>query len=166
VLITDYYRQQNVELHAKRETYGSRVRSERYSEISGLVQPGDRILDYGCGKAEMSRRLENVTNYDPATYPELPSPHHVVVCMDVLEHVEPDCLKDVLKHLAELTQKVAYVVVSNAKHGKKLPDGRYSHLIVRPENWWLKRLASVFKEVQYGPVPADDLNDMTFICRP
>lgn len=166
MLITDYYRDQNVTLHRTRPTYGSRERVARYQEIAELCDDGDRILDYGCGKASMSRHLSNVTNYDPALYPELPDPHDVVVCMDVLEHIEPDCLKDVLKHLASLTKRIAYVVVSNARHGKKLPDGRYSHLIVKPAHWWLKRLCTVYGRVSHVQVQADEINDMTFICRP
>jgi 2-polyprenyl-3-methyl-5-hydroxy-6-metoxy-1,4-benzoquinol methylase len=166
MLITEYYRQQNAELHEARKTYGSRVRSARYVEIAEIIQEGESILDYGCGKAEMSRHLKGVTNYDPALYPDLPWPHDIVVCMDVLEHIEPECLTDVLTHLHGLTKRVAYLVISRAKNGKRLPDGRFSHLIVRSPGWWELRLKGIFGQVMPIRSPADELHDMTFIAWP
>lgn len=165
MLITEYYRQQNVTLHKKRASYGSRERIARYREIESLRLPEEPVLDYGCGKASMSRHLKGVTNYDPAGYPKLPEPHGMVVCMDVLEHVEPECLNDVLQHIASLTQRLAYLVISKAEHGKMLPDGRYSHLIVKPPEWWHVELEAAFRSVEFIRSKADEKHDMTFLCR-
>jgi hypothetical protein len=85
--------------------------------------------------------------------------------MDVLEHIEPECLKDVLVHISGLTQRLAYLVISKAQHGKKLPDGRYSHLIVKPQQWWWPMLERRFKSVEFVQSPADEKHDMTFLCR-
>src|SRR5690348_2939654 len=65
------------------------------------------ILDYGCGQCTLSRALPfSITNYDPMQeqYASEPEPHDLVVCSDVLEHIEPECLGDVLEHLYDLTK--------------------------------------------------------------
>ena len=59
-----------------------------------------RVLDYGCGKGLLGLFLPiSVYNYDPAM-PEWsadPEPEDYLLCTDVLEHVEPDCIEDVVE---------------------------------------------------------------------
>lgn len=106
------------------------------------------VLDYGCGKGTFAQKFGSpVTNYDPGVpkWSALPKPHDYVYCTDVLEHVEPDCVEDVLDHLWSLTLKKAYVLISLLPSVKKLPDGSDPHLTVKPAEWWLKRLEKRFK---------------------
>jgi 2-polyprenyl-3-methyl-5-hydroxy-6-metoxy-1,4-benzoquinol methylase len=166
MLITPEYRTLNYRLHSDEPRYGGRVKGLRWGHLLSMVQPGETILDYGCGKGLMAEYLRNVTNYDPILFPAEPQPHDVLACIDVLEHVEPDCLTDVLAHVGGLTKRLGYFVICSHKGTRTLPDGRLAHLIVKPAFWWEQHLASVYRRVKKVETPADKRHDMTFICEP
>ncbi|MHC4302579.1 MAG: hypothetical protein ACYS7Y_35410 [Planctomycetota bacterium] len=77
-------------------------------------------------------------------YAEDPAPAEMVACIDVLEHVEPDCLDAVMDHLEELTERLLFCTVHTGPAGKKLPDGRNAHLIQHPPEWWLPKFIERF----------------------
>lgn len=107
-----------------------------------------RILDYGSGQGYLAKVLgqldppRRVIQYDPGlpSAPGLPKPSHLVVCSDVLEHVEPDRLDNVLSHLHSLAGIGAYFVIATRLANKCLPDGQNAHLIVKPAEWWLSKI--------------------------
>ena len=145
--ITPEYLALNRELHA-RGNYG--VSGARAAptvlELADMLGTRD-ILDYGCGQRLLERTLGfPIHNYDPCI-PGLDSPAQpadLVVCTDVLEHVEPACLDEVLDDLQNLTLKVALLVIANRPAKKTLADGRNAHLIQEGRDWWLARLAPRF----------------------
>lgn len=109
---------------------------------------GGTVLDYGCGKGALKRALGvPIAEYDPAVaeHAAAPSGANLVVCSDVLEHVEPDCLDAVLDHLQALTLRVGYFVIATRKAKKQLADGRNAHLIVEPGKWWMRKLEQRFE---------------------
>lgn len=71
----------------------------------------------------------------------------MVACIDVLEHIEPDYLEDVLDHLESLTEVILFCSIHTGPAGKTLDDGRNAHLIQQPYTWWLPKLWDRF-EVQ------------------
>lgn len=81
----------------------------------------------------------NVHDYDPGV-PQFasrkPDPVDMVVCADVLEHVEREFLDMVCDDLAYLARKILFVVISMREAGQVLPDGRNAHLIIEPEEFW------------------------------
>lgn len=109
------------------------------------------ILDYGCGQGRLKQSLgDSVYEYDPAiagkdTEPEAAD---LVVCTDVLEHIEPDCLDDVLLHLRSKVKKQLLFAISLRPASKTLADGRNAHLIVESAEWWLDRLAPYFRVLE------------------
>ena len=147
MLITDAYREQNRQLHAARDDYGTSGKAWA-PQVRPLADWGRKaILDFGCGKATLAARLGpayRVTNHDPCIdgLDAMPEPHPVVVCGDVLEHVEPECLDAVLAELGRVTQEVGLFVVHLTAAKKSLPDGRNAHLIQQPADWWAARIAS------------------------
>ena len=64
----------------------------------------------------------------------------MVACIDVLEHIEPQCLDSVLDHLAALTEGVAFLSIHTGPAVKVLSDGRNAHLTQEPMMWWLPKL--------------------------
>ena len=114
--------------------------------ICDTIQSRD-VLDYGCGQRTLEKGLGfPIRNYDPcvAGLDAPPEPADVVVCTDVLEHVEPACVDDVLDDLKRLTRKAALLVIANRPAKKFLPDGRNAHLIQQGRDWWLPKLALRF----------------------
>lgn len=147
--ITDQYRELNEQLHAQNPGYGTNG-YKHLDTIQMLHRQLDvaDILDYGCGKSTLAINLGfPIRQYDPAIpkFAELPKPADLVTCTDVLEHIEPYYLDDVLDHLQALTKKVCFVVVSTVPARKTLPDGRNAHLIQKPAKWWMDRLWSRFE---------------------
>jgi hypothetical protein len=104
--------------------------------------------------------------YDPSVeeFERLPAPADIVVSTDVLEHIEPECLDDVLKHIGSLTLKGAYLNIHTGKAKAILPDGRNAHLIQQPWDWWQSKLKNVFAFVE--PIREYSWeNRPSFVCR-
>lgn len=101
------------------------------------------VLDYGCGKGTLGNSfreagLDIVSDYDPAisTKSNPPRPADLVIAVDVMEHIEPDCLQAVLGDLARLTKKILFVAISTIPSKRFMRDGRNTHLIVEEGAWW------------------------------
>lgn len=139
MLISDEWRDLNASLHRGNDAFGGRGHkwSRRVADIADRFDCSS-VLDYGCGKATLNVDLD-VRRYDPAVrqFSALPKPADLVVCTDVLEHIEPDHLGDVLDHLHSLTAKAAFLVVGTRPSDKTMPDGRNAHLIIEPMDWWM-----------------------------
>ena len=143
MLISSAYIAEQKLLH-EQEAYGSRGYNWGYL-VAGIavIEKCQTILDYGCGKATMGRTLNtagfNCTSYDPGVekFAKAPAAVDLVACVDVLEHIEPDCLDAVLDHIAKLARKVLFVAISTRPAKRWLTDGRNAHLIVQdgPTFW-------------------------------
>jgi 2-polyprenyl-3-methyl-5-hydroxy-6-metoxy-1,4-benzoquinol methylase len=147
MLISDEYRKLNELLH-KNQKYGSRVRTAIYQDIQKIMSElgCSSLLDYGCGKGEMAKHLP-AHCYDPCV-PEFArrpdSKFDLVACCDVLEHIEPDHLNEVLADIRDFADKAVYLVISTRPASKTLADGRNAHLIVQPGDWWIEALTQNF----------------------
>jgi hypothetical protein len=147
MLISDEYRKLNEQLHDNPK-YGSRRREALYAKISDfMAETGSKtLLDYGCGKGEMGKYIPTYS-YDPcvAEFSRRPEgTFDMVACCDVLEHIEPDLLINVLTDIRDYADKAVYLVISNRPAAKTLADGRNAHLIVQPTKWWAELLAQTF----------------------
>lgn len=152
-VISEEYRQQQVELH-KNPNYG--VASLSFAPlVADLLKMFKfrSVSDYGAGKQNLLKGLHQAGirdieyfPYDPA-FPEYgkPSPADVVCCIDVLEHIEPMLLDNVLVDLQGIVKKVGFFTIHTGAAVKVLPDGRNAHLIQEPSSWWLKRLTDYFE---------------------
>lgn len=153
-LFSDEYKRQQEHLHATTE-YGTAA--QHYGAIVGeIIEKLEitHLLDYGCGKRMgLLKNLKpkgalKYQGYDPcAGDPELataPIPAQMVVCIDVLEHIEPTYLDNVLDHLAELTEVVVFMTVHTEPAMKTLPDGRNAHLTQEKMDWWAPKFFERF----------------------
>lgn len=148
-LVTDAYREQLSTLHASGKWGADGAKHvDAVRAFIAEIAP-ETILDYGCGRMRLAEELtkddppRRVSGYDPGIpgREKPPKPGDLVVCTDVLEHVEPDRLDAVLDHIHRLTGKGAYLVIATRPAKAVLPDGRNAHLIVRDGQWWLDKLS-------------------------
>lgn len=153
-LISEEYRKLNAELHDRKAKYGGK--GDAWGErVVGYIKEvrAQTMLDYGCGKGNLISDVHMrqpslaIRGYDPVTAPELPTPADFVTCNDVLEHIEPALLDNVLEHIASLIRMRGLLVISQRLANKTLADGRNAHLIVEKTGWWIKRLKPYFSEI-------------------
>ncbi|NQV43551.1 MAG: hypothetical protein HQ501_01510 [Rhodospirillales bacterium] len=152
-LISEEYRELNKLLHQSKPDYGtSGTSNAKYVvELANAIGSND-ILDYGCGKGTLNECMNvEIKEYDPCIEGKgsPPLPAEIVVCTDVLEHVEPDCLDAVLDDLQKLTKRALLLVVATRPAVKSLADGRNAHLIVEPIEYWLPRLMSRWELIEF-----------------
>lgn len=97
------------------------------------------------------------TNYDPGIpeYDQIPKGQFdLVITTDVLEHVEPDALSNVLATLERLTGKVLFSDIACYPTGKLFGEGPYIgqdlHLIVEEPSWWREQFKAIgLHEAEY-----------------
>ena len=160
MLISESYRQLNKQMHEEVPHYGAGAARKWGQMVLQLMEQLNTcdILDYGAGKRTLGSALREtfmkagaigslkLQEYDPAV-PEIaadPSEADIVVCLDVLEHIEPECLGDVLQHLFDKARKIILAVVNTGPAVKSLPDGRNAHLIQQSMVWWANVLDEKF----------------------
>jgi len=145
MLISENYRSLLNRMHKKQKNFGMGSKRRRdYIQSLGY----EDVLDYGCGKGKLGIGKK----YDPAI-PEFsadPEPADLLVCTDVLEHIEPELLDNVLSHMKSKMKKAGYFTIGCAPASKKLPDGRNAHLIVKPPEWWVDKLSEYFTVVSHA----------------
>jgi hypothetical protein len=124
-----------------------------------------RVLDYGAGKGALCKAIAQAFpevpgisyhEYDPCVpgIDSPPLPAEVVFCGDVMEHVEPECVDTVLRHIRDLTKEVAIFIISLSEAGKKLADGRNAHISLHGADWWRSYLKKYFLVVEHQLEPA------------
>lgn len=161
-LISEEYRRMQEELH-RNPNYG--IASVQYApmvaEVLKQVGAGE-LLDYGAGKGRLGETLKTlmpdppqIRHYDPARpdWSATPAPAPFVACIDVLEHIEPDLLDNVLDDLRRVTEGHGFFTVHTGPAVKILADGRNAHLIQQPPAWWLPKFLSRFDLVVFQRMP-------------
>lgn len=160
MLLTDGYRQQLQTLHSQKVMWGASAQRWE-ADVLDLAErlEARTVLDYGCGKGTLKNsidkrhRLRNltVTEYDPGIpgKDRPPAPADLVACLDVIEHLEPECLDSVLADLERLSIKGALLVIALYPAGETLPDGRNAHLILESPEWWANKLDKAFPNLKW-----------------
>lgn len=160
--LSDSYRELNAELHRRNPNYGTTGR--RYVEtVRTLARQYDvrHILDYGCGKRDLWAAMHadlDVRNFDPAIpgCDALPEPADLVACIDVLEHVEPEYLNDVLHELSRLMIKVGFLTIATGPSLKTLADGTNCHRLIENPSWWLDQVKKHVHVANWSALSGDN----------
>lgn len=149
-MISEEYRKQQQWLHLN-PAYG--VASIAFAPyVADLIRNLNinSVCDYGAGKQRLLGELKKLGHagldyhpYDPA-FPEYgdAQPADLVCCIDVLEHIEPEYLEDILAHLQRLMKRVGFITIHTGPAIKTLPDGRNAHLIQQPISWWSEKVGN------------------------
>lgn len=154
-MISEEYRKMQQELHLNPK-YG--IASSHFAPIvANIINELSikSLSDYGAGKKLLLKSLQALDinlkeyfPYDPA-YPEYGEPMKadLVCCIDVLEHIEPELIDNVILDLSQIVIKFGFFSIHQGPAGKILPDGRNAHLIQKPTSWWLEKLVKYFEVV-------------------
>ena len=147
MLISDDYRAEQEKLH-ENPNYG--VASVQYAPI--VTQYINRLgvtdlLDYGAGKCRLFESIKpdhkmRLQAYDPCVLrlSGAPEPAEMVTCIDVLEHIEPELLDNVLDNIRALAKSFVFLTIHTGPAVKVLSDGRNAHLIQEDAEWWLPKI--------------------------
>lgn len=158
---SDGYANQLKQLHEKSAAFGvGNVTQKHYKTIRAVIEKRrmTSLLDYGCGKGHFLQfAKDNMPNlvasgYDVASdeYGVLPAgPFEMVICLDVLEHVEFGALGNVLSEIRDRTEQIFLCSVANYPAGKKLPDGRNAHVTQMPFGYWFTLFSAYFRVDQF-----------------
>ncbi len=124
--------------------------------VDTIVRHSDGLtdwLDYGAGSGGLNIAIQkrhaekhiSITEYEPSRPNTVaPDPKPYVVCIDVLEHIEPGLIDNVLDDLQRVTQTQGYFTISCRLATKILKDGRNAHILVKPRDWWKQQIESRF----------------------
>lgn len=158
-MITSQYRQLLVELH-RNQSWGNAGRKFLPDVLRMILHYKLRnptVLDYGAGGQTLEHWAKwalphvKVTSYDPGIVGINVPPagaFDIVVCTDVLEHVEPQFVDQTLDALRAYTARGAVINIACTPAKTHLPDGRNAHLTVLPPAWWMPRLQQRWKEIE------------------
>lgn len=117
-----------------------------------------QVLDFGCGRGTLKHALEaalgfvTVHEYDPGVRGKDTPPEYnydYVVCTDVMEHVEEDRVDSTLQFIEWLTGAGAFFLIVFTPAKSSLPDGRNTHITIKPREWWEERLRQHFKPAYF-----------------
>lgn len=167
-LITPEYAALNRQLHDKDPLFGATTGTgsadTETAPILDVIRhyAPRRLLDYGSGKGVLTRWIRErcpglpVVEYDPAfeTKNILPEQADLIIAWDVMEHIEPECLDNVLEAMHSLRPKAVMAWIACKPARRVLPDGRNAHLIVQPPAWWAKRFQERFTLVGFKEIPS------------
>jgi 2-polyprenyl-3-methyl-5-hydroxy-6-metoxy-1,4-benzoquinol methylase len=174
-LISENYASQLKQMHNNLETFGAGgMTAKHYPLIKNLVLKNNvrSILDYGCGKGHFIEYAQanfpgvRVEGFDVASekYAKLPDgKFDMVVCLDVMEHVEFGALSNVLSEIRQRDGKLFFCSVANYPAQKKLSDGRNAHVTQLPFGYWFTLFSGFFK-VQKFSITGEDDQEAIFIC--
>ena len=113
------------------------------------INNAETILDYGCGKAKYHPASWNITKYDPGIeeYSVKPSgTFDIVICTDVMEHVEPEYVDQVLDEVFAYADTLVYICIGLHPAEEVLSDGRNAHVSLLPHKEWISKLNKASKK--------------------
>lgn len=152
-LVSNEYRAILHEIH-RTENWGIAARFWYFKDIVADVQKLGltELLDYGAGAGRFKVGVKeknlgfDVLEYEPGimAFATNNKPRDYLVCCDVLEHVEPELLENVLNDMARCMKVAGFITTDSNPATKTLPDGRNAHLIQEDHAWWDDMISRYF----------------------
>jgi hypothetical protein len=151
MLISPEYKALNETLHKEKPSFGGKGYQIADMVYTKFLKPYDisSLLDYGSGKGTLAHTLSkaygvaNIDNYDPC-YEEFSTrpvrQYNGVVCADVMEHIEPELIDNVLQDIKKMSYGFYFFRISLSPSNKTLPDGRNAHLTIESSGFWKNKL--------------------------
>ena len=176
--ISRSYQKQNELLHQSNEKFGA-CGYKWAGIIHDLIEEFgiSCLLDYGCGKSTLFKALRDefpglfgkveYREYDPCVPGKKIcfGPSEFIVCTDVLEHIEPEFLDNVLRHIRGIVGRLLFLNINLSESDKVLDDGRNAHLLIRNPTWWVSRIGELFSPDSWvcRILPSDNPKNLTLV---
>lgn len=114
------------------------------------------VFDYGCGKQYLKKPFQNMGieygGYDPAIEKystlDLSKQYDMVVCIDVMEHVEIEYQDIVLEDISKIAKEYILLTITPIEAKKVLSDGRNAHICIAGPSYWLPKICKYFEPIQ------------------
>lgn len=158
--LSEKYKNLNKDKHNSEPTWGCGDGRRYTQQINKILNNNCTVLDYGCGKGKLDIPKEyEVFRYDPCNpmYEKRPKNNYKydsILCIDVLEHIEPECIDEVLEDIngflkrpIKIKMPTIFFVISTRPALHKLSDGSNAHRLIKPSTWWNNKLENFFSGV-------------------
>jgi hypothetical protein len=144
--MTDEYKMLLAEKHKEEDWGNSALYWINYILELSLRHDCKTILDYGSGKGALKSRLEHieVLEYDPPLEKYDCEMCDMLVCVDVMEHVEPQYTLPIIQNLSLLYRKSYFIAIDTKPAKHLLPDGRNAHINLKTHQEWCELLQDYF----------------------
>lgn len=143
------------------------------------VKIGDKLIDFGCGTGRAAKALVDkgvdvvgIDIADNAPDEEIVFVHGCLwdipplrqlagarwgLCVDVMEHIPPEKVEDVLAGIARNVTRGAYFCIDSVPDRQGIIIGQPLHMTVRVPAWWAEQLLKHFARV-------DQYDGGVFVC--
>lgn len=116
-----------------------------------------KVLEYGSGRRTLRNAMQlamphvDLTEYDPgvAGIDRVPTGEYdIVVCTDVMEHVELQYVDATLKRLLQYTRYTTIFNICCTPSKSLLPNGQNAHITVQEPKWWRERIERLWNDIE------------------
>ena len=158
------------QMHSDKSTFGGDIKAFRVIDRLIIKYKIKSIIDYGCGKGDLMFNIREkypkieVFGFDPGNpdFAILPTKQYqMIITSDVMEHIEPRFLNNVLEHINSLFTDIGYFYIATSPSKKDLSNGRNAHLIVAGPDYWREKIE---KKID-GKIIWEDIVERSFTSK-
>ena len=158
------------QMHSDKATFGGDIKAFRVIDRLIIKYKIKSIIDYGCGKGDLMFNIREkypkieVFGFDPGNpdFAILPTKQYqMIITSDVMEHIEPRFLNNVLEHINSLFTDIGYFYIATSPSKKDLSNGRNAHLIVAGPDYWREKIE---KKID-GKIIWEDIVERSFTSK-
>ena len=121
------------------------------------------IVSNGRNALYMTLKREPVIlDYDKVFMDEIQGRYDMVTCLNLMEHIEIECIDNILKHIRDHSKYMVIIHISFEETKDLLLDGKPSHLHYKAGEWWkdtIEKYLMVTEAMWMGSKYA------TFVCQ-
>ena len=158
------------QIHSDKVNFGGDIKAFRVIDRLIIKYKIKSIIDYGCGKGDLIFNIKEkypeieVFGFDPGNpdFAILPTKQYqMIITSDVMEHIEPRFLNNVLEHINSLFTDIGYFYIATSPSKKDLSNGRNAHLIVAGPDYWREKIE---KKID-GKIIWEDIVERSFTSK-
>ncbi len=143
------------DVEKKKATIGDKRWSDKYypslkeffsrgNHVS-ISKQTQEILDYSETALQESLKREPIKfDYDKNFMNEIEGKFDMVTCLNLMEHIEVECIENVIKHIREHSKYMVIIHVSFEDTKDLLENDKPSHLHHKSGEWWREILEKYF----------------------